>query len=161
MQSGVLTYRGNNRDISAIIQKLADMKTISKESRKAIDFLREKEIKPYLEISKYIDIESLYPYNKIINGSETFETTQDFSFYGNYFELDIIANFKYRAYHASETYTDPEEKDLEIKSAEVQVKLLQCSLWNAEYEESEEYTPSENEKKAIEQYFEENITLYP
>lgn len=161
MQSSILTYRGNNRDISAIIQKLADMKTISKESRKAIDFLREKDIKPDLEISKYIDVESLYPYNKIINGSEVFETTQGFFFRGNYFELDIIANFKYRAYHASETYTDPEEKDLEIKSAEVQVKLLQCSLWNAEYEESEEYTPSENEKKAIEQYFEENIILYP
>ncbi|MGY5550813.1 hypothetical protein ACXA18_03190 [Riemerella anatipestifer] len=126
----------------------------------AIEFLKEEKKEINICISDYVEDSEMYGYNSIKFTNHFFKIEEHFVDWDEfYFGLNIRCGVDIVAIHRKATLEEPEEKELNIKDARIEVEVLWCEKWDDEADEHREYRLSKNEKIEIEDYLTNNIII--
>ncbi len=135
------------------------MKTLTQQ-KTAIEFLKSEKKYIDIDVMDFLSESDFFIYNGNNAGSESLTVKErDFDWNDFYFQLSVKVDFDFSAWFFAQTFESPEEKDLNFKNIQSEIEILECTRWNDELDDMEEYRLSASERKEIINYFKRNIIL--
>lgn len=135
------------------------METITHQ-KTAIEFLTSEKKYIDIDVMDFLLESDFFIYNGNNVGNESLTIIErDFDWNDFYFQLSAKVDFEFSAWFFAQTLRSPEEKELAFKNIHAEIEILECTRWNAELDDMEEYRISSSERKEIINYFKENIIL--
>lgn len=126
----------------------------------AIEFLQSEKKYIDIDVMDFFSESDFFIYNGNNVGSESLTVRErDFDWNDFYFQLSVKVDFDFSAWFFAQTFDSPEEKELDFRNIKSEIEILECTRWNEELEDMEEYRLSASETKQIINYFKENIIL--
>lgn len=126
----------------------------------AIDFLTSEKKYIDIDVLDFLSESDFFIYNGNNVGKESLTVRErDFDWNDFYFQLSVKVDFEFSAWFFAQTFESPEEKELDFKNIEAEIETLECTRWNEELEDMEEYRLSASERKEVINYFKQNIIL--